>query len=345
MHGKALAIDNTLAPHSGASDGPQGSDYRGTVDDVFALIVQRLVISIPVLLGVLLIGFLLLQVVPTDPAIILAGPTASQAEVAAIREQLGLDRPLWEQFALYLGRVLQFDLGRSMISNRPVLDELESTLGPTFELMLACLVWAIPVGIALGTQAARQRGQWTDRLIMAFSVAGVSMPIFVVGLLLIQYVGGAGWLPFQGRGGPLWTSSGLLHIILPALTLGAVFIGPVARMTRTSVLETLGADYVRTARAKGASERQVVLHHALRNALIPVVTLIGLQIGFLLGGAVVTETMFSWPGVGRMAVGAISSSDFPVAQGAIMVLAVSFIAINLVIDVFYGYLDPRIGQR
>ncbi|WP_178130555.1 ABC transporter permease [Reyranella sp. CPCC 100927] len=312
---------------------------------MFTLIVQRLIISIPVLLGVLLIGFLLLQVVPTDPAIILAGPTASQAEVAAIREQLGLDRPLWEQFALYLGRVLQFDLGRSMISNRPVLDELESTLGPTFELMLACLIWAIPVGIALGTQAARRRGQWTDRLIMAFSVAGVSMPIFVVGLLLIQYVGGAGLLPFQGRGGPLWTSSGLLHIVLPSLTLGAVFIGPVARMTRTSVLETLGADYVRTARAKGASERQVVLHHALRNALIPVVTLIGLQIGFLLGGAVVTETMFSWPGVGRMAVGAISSSDFPVAQGAIMVLAVSFIAINLVIDVFYGYLDPRIGQR
>lgn len=345
MHRKALAIANTLAPHSGASDGPQSNDYRGTVDDVFTLIVQRLIISIPVLLGVLLIGFLLLQVVPTDPAIILAGPTASQAEVAAIREQLGLDRPLWEQFALYLGRVLQFDLGRSMISNRPVLDELESTLGPTFELMLACLIWAIPVGIALGTQAARRRGQWTDRLIMAFSVAGVSMPIFVVGLLLIQYVGGAGLLPFQGRGGPLWTSSGLLHIVLPALTLGAVFIGPVARMTRTSVLETLGADYVRTARAKGASERQVVLHHALRNALIPVVTLIGLQIGFLLGGAVVTETMFSWPGVGRMAVGAISSSDFPVAQGAIMVLAVSFIAINLVIDVFYGYLDPRIGQR
>ena len=313
--------------------------------DVFALIVQRLIICVPVLLGVLLIGFLLLQVVPTDPAIILAGPTASQAEVEAIRQQLGLDRPLWEQFVLYLLRVLQFDLGRSMISNRPVVDELGLTLGPTFELMLACLVWAIPVGIALGTLAARRRGQWIDRVIMAFSVAGVSMPIFVVGLLLIQYVGGAGLLPFQGRDGPLWTSAGLLSIILPALTLGAVFIGPVARMTRTSVLETLGADYVRTARAKGASERQVILHHALRNALIPVVTLIGLQIGFLLGGAVVTETMYSWPGVGRMAVGAISSRDFPVAQGAIMMLAISFLAINLVVDVLYGYLDPRIGQR
>jgi ABC-type dipeptide/oligopeptide/nickel transport system permease component len=318
------------------------SEQRG---DVLALIVQRVFISVPVLLGVLLIGFLLLQVVPTDPAIILAGPTASAGEIEAIRQQLGLDRPLWEQFARYLFRVLQFDLGRSMISNRPVLDELELTLGPTFELMLACLIWAIPAGIALGTLAARRRGRWIDRAIMAFSVAGVSMPIFVIGLLMIQYVGGAGLLPFQGRGGPLWSGDGLLHLVLPALTLGAVFIGPVARMTRTSVLETLGADYVRTARAKGASELQVVLHHALRNALIPVITLIGLQIGFLLGGAVVTETMYAWPGVGRMAVGAISSRDFPLAQGAIMVLAVSFIGINLLVDVLYGYLDPRIGRR
>ena len=249
------------------------------------------------------------------------------------------------QFALYLGRVLQFDLGRSMISNRPVIEEIASTIGPTVELMLACLVWAVPIGITLGTLAARKRGTWIDRLIMAVSVAGVSMPVFWIGLLLIQYVGGAGLLPFQGRGGPLWTSDGLRHIVLPALTLGLVFIGPVARMTRTSVLDTLGADYVRTARAKGAPEWRVVMRHALRNALIPVVTLIGLQIGFLLGGAVVTETMFAWPGVGRMAVGAISSTDFPLAQGAILMLAVAFLAINLVVDVLYAYLDPRIARQ
>jgi ABC-type dipeptide/oligopeptide/nickel transport system permease component len=170
------------------------------------------------------------------------------------------------------------------------------------------------------------------------------MPVFWIGLLLIQYVGGAGLLPFQGRGGPIWTSDGLRHIVLPALTLGLVFIGPVARMTRTSVLDTLGADYVRTARAKGAPEWRVVMRHALRNALIPVVTLIGLQIGFLLGGAVVTETMFAWPGVGRMAVGAISATDFPLAQGAILMLAVAFLAINLVVDVLYAYLDPRIAR-
>ena len=308
-------------------------------------IAHRLIISVPVLLGVLLIGFLLLQVVPTDPATVLAGPTASQAEIEAIRQQMGLNEPLWLQFALYLGRVLQFDLGRSMISNRPVIEEIASTIGPTVELMLACLVWAVPTGITLGTLAARKRGTWIDRLIMAVSVAGVSMPVFWIGLLLIQYVGGAGLLPFQGRGGPIWTSDGLRHIVLPALTLGLVFIGPVARMTRTSVLDTLGADYVRTARAKGAPEWRVVMRHALRNALIPVVTLIGLQIGFLLGGAVVTETMFAWPGVGRMAVGAISATDFPLAQGAILMLAVAFLAINLVVDVLYAYLDPRIARR
>jgi glutathione transport system permease protein len=307
-------------------------------------IAHRLMISLPVLLGVLLIGFLLLQVVPTDPATVVAGPTATTAEVAAIRQQMGLDQPLWVQFARYLGRVLQLDLGRSMISNRPVSEEIALTFWPTVELMLACLVWAVPLGIALGTLAARRRGTTIDRAIMALSVMGVSVPVFWVGLLLIQYVGGAGLLPFQGRNGPIWTATGLLSVVLPAITLGAVFVGPVARMTRTSLLETLGADYVRTARAKGASDWRVTIHHALRNAMIPVVTLVGLQIGFLLGGSIVTETMFAWPGVGRMAVGAITSSDFPLAQGAILILAVGFMVVNLAVDVLYAYLDPRIAR-
>lgn len=308
-------------------------------------IAHRLLISIPVLFGVLLIGFCLLQVVPTDPATVLAGPTASREEIAAIREAMGLNKPVWMQFAIYLGRVLQLDLGRSMISNRPVIEELSSTIGPTAELMFASLVWAIPAGLVLGTLAAVNRGRIADRLIVAISVAGVSMPVFWFGLLLIQYVGTAlELLPFQGRAGPLWTIDGLRHVALPAITLGGVFVGPVARMTRTSLLEVLGADFVRTARAKGASRPRVVVRHALRNALIPVVTLVGLQIGFLLGGAVVTETMFAWPGVGRMAVGAITSSDFPLAQGAILMLAVGFIVINLSVDVIYAYLDPRIGR-
>jgi ABC-type dipeptide/oligopeptide/nickel transport system permease component len=301
-------------------------------------------ISFPVLLGVLLIGFLLLQVVPTDPATVVAGPTATQAEVAAIRHDMGLDQPVWVQFARYLGRVAQLDLGRSMISNRTVVEEIGFTLWPTVELMLASLIWAVPAGISLGIIAARKRGTLVDRAIMALSVMGVSVPIFWIGLLLIQYVGGAGLLPFQGRDGPIWTLDGLHSIILPAFTLGAVFVGPVARMTRTSLLETLGADYVRTARAKGASDWRVTIRHALRNALIPIVTLVGLQIGFLLGGSVVTETMFSWPGVGRMAVGAITSSDFPLAQGAILILAVGFMTINLIVDVLYAYLDPRIAR-
>jgi len=307
-------------------------------------IAHRSMISLPVLLGVLLIGFLLLQVVPTDPATVVAGPTATQAEVAAIRHDMGLDQPVWVQFARYLGRVAQLDLGRSMISNRTVVEEIGFTLWPTVELMLASLIWAVPAGISLGTIAARKRGTLVDRAIMALSVMGVSVPIFWIGLLLIQYVGGAGLLPFQGRDGPIWTWDGLHSIILPAFTLGAVFVGPVARMTRTSLLETLGADYVRTARAKGASDWRVTIRHALRNAMIPVVTLVGLQIGFLLGGSVVTETMFSWPGVGRMAVGAITSSDFPLAQGAILILAVGFMTINLIVDVLYAYLDPRIAR-
>jgi ABC-type dipeptide/oligopeptide/nickel transport system permease component len=176
-------------------------------------------------------------------------------------------------------------------------------------------------------------------------VAGVSTPIFFIGLILMQYLGYK-WqlLPFLGRGGPLWTWAGITHIALPALSLGLIFIGPVARMTRTSVLEVLSADHVRTARAKGLPERVVVIRHALRNALIPVVTLIGLQAGYLLGGAVVTETIFSWPGVGRLAVGAILASDFPLAQGAILVLALSFIVINLIVDVAYAALDPRVQK-
>lgn len=304
---------------------------------------QRIALAAPVLFGVLLIGFLLMQVVPTDPATVRAGPQATAEVVAAIRAELGLDAPIWTQFARYLGRLAQGDLGVSIINNVPVTQELAATIGPTLELMAASLFWSIPLGIALGTLAAYGRGSWFDRVIMAVSVAGVSLPVFFLGLLLIWLVGFQyQLLPFTGRGGPLWSSEGLLAIILPAVTLGGVFVGPVARMTRSAVVDSLGADHVRTARAKGLSELRVVVRHALRNALIPVVTLIGLQIGFLLGGAVVTETIFSWPGVGRLAVGAILSADFPMAQGTIIVLSAGFIVINLGVDLLYAVLDPRV---
>ncbi|WP_145140229.1 ABC transporter permease [Roseomonas gilardii] len=303
---------------------------------------QRLLLAIPVLIGVLLVGFLLMQVVPTDPATVRAGPTATPEVIAAIRQDLGLDRPLWWQFGVYVGRLLQGDLGVSIINNMPVTQELGDTIGPTLELMFACLIWSIPLGIAMGTAAAYWRGTLFDRVVMAFAVACATLPVFFIGLMLVWVVGFQ-WqlLPFTGRGGPLWTLEGLQAIALPAITLGASFVGPVARMTRTAVLDVLGAEHVRTARAKGLGEFAVVMRHGLRNALIPVVTLIGLQIGFLLGGAVVTETVFSWPGVGRLAVGAILSSDFPMAQGTILVLSLGFILINLAVDVLYVALDPR----
>jgi len=303
---------------------------------------HRLLLAIPVLLGVLLIGFLLMQVVPTDAATVRAGPNATPDIVEGIRRDLGLDKPLYVQFGRYLGRLAQGDLGVSIINNVPVSQELGATVGPTLELMAASLIWAIPLGILLGTVAAYWRATIIDRIILGISVAGGSVPVFFLGLLLIWFVGFQ-WqlLPFTGRGGPLWSADGLKAIALPALTLGGVFIGPVARMTRTAVLDVLSADHVRTARAKGLTERRVVTAHALRNALIPVVTLIGLQIGFLLGGAVVTETVFSWPGVGRLAVGAILSSDLPMAQGTIIVLSAGFILINLLVDLLYAALDPR----
>ena len=306
-------------------------------------IANRLLISLPVLLGVLLLGFFVLILVPGDPAIVLAGPAATPEVVQAIRRDMGLDQPVLVQLLNYLSRVLQGDLGRSLISNRTVISELGAAIGPTAELMFTCLIWSIPLGIALGTLAAVFRGRFIDRAVMAISVAGVSLPIFFICLMMIHIVG-VKWqlLPFIGRGGPLWTLDGLRHIALPALSLGAIFIGPVARMTRSSVLEVLKLDHVRTARSKGLSETRVILCHGLRNALIPVVTLIGLQAGYLLGGAVVTESIFSYPGLGRLAVGAILSSDFPLAQGAILILALAFILINMIVDILYALLDPRV---
>ncbi|MEC9433594.1 MAG: ABC transporter permease [Pseudomonadota bacterium] len=312
---------------------------------MISTITDRLLLSIPVLFGVLLFGFLLLQLVPGDPARVVAGPTAPPEVVEAIRVEMGLDQPVLVQFWAFLERMATGDLGRSMISNKAVTEELASAIGPTLELMFACLVWSIPLGIAMGTLAAVKRGTLIDRGIMALSVAGVSLPIFFIGLLAVQYLGVV-WpiFPFIGRGGPLWTYDGFMHMFLPALSLGAILVGPVARMTRSSVLEVLKLDHVRTARAKGLSERSVILRHGLRNALIPVVTLVGLQAGYLMGGAVVTETIFSLPGIGRLVVGAILSSDFTVAQGGILVFALGFICINLIVDILYSLLDPRVRK-
>jgi peptide/nickel transport system permease protein len=307
------------------------------------VIVKRLIVSVPVLVGVLFIGFMMLVVVPSDPAAIIAGEGATPELLASLHHELGLDRPVIERFALYIARVLHGDLGKSVLNKAPVFDELARTIGPTAELMFCALLVAVPIGIAMGTLGAVTRGRWIDRVLMMTSVAGLSMPGFMIALLGIEYLGLRwGLLPFQGRGGPLWTWEGIAHMILPAVSLGSLLIGPIARMTRTSMLDVLGLDFIRTARAKGLGETRVIVKHALRIALAPVITLIGLQAGYLLGGAVVTETIFAWPGIGRLAVTAITSSDFPMAQGTILMLALSFIVINLIVDILYAALDPRV---
>ena len=308
-------------------------------------IVHRLLVSFPALLGVLFLCFCLLQVVPADPAMIIAGPEAKAETIAAIRLELGLDRPIPIQFAEYIGRVLRGDLGRSIISNKMVSEELALTIGPTVELMLGAMLIAVPCGLALGTFAAVRRGRLSDRVIMAVSVAGVSMPVFFIGLILIQYVGFKwGLLPFTGRTGPIW-DGGLPSLILPALTLGLVLIGPIARLTRTAVLEVLGADFVRTARAKGLRERIVVVRHALKCALLPVVSYLGPATAQIMTGSVVIETIFGIPGIGRYFVQGALNRDYTLVMGTVIVYAVLIILLNLVVDLLYGLLDPKVKHR
>ncbi len=308
-------------------------------------IAHRLLISIPALVGVLFLCFCLMQVVPADPAMIIAGPDAKQETIDAIRKDLGLDRPIPIQFVEYILRVVQGDLGRSIISNKKVIEELSQTIGPTVELMLGAMLLAVPIGMTLGTLAAVKRGSIVDRIIMAFSVAGVSMPVFFIGLILIQYVGFK-WamLPFTGRTGPVW-AGGLPSLILPAVTLGAVLIGPISRLTRTAVLEVLGADFVRTARAKGLRESTVLRDHVVRNAMVPIVTVAGIQLASLLAGVVVVEVVFAWPGLGRLTYDAVLARDYTVVQGAVLLVAAMFLVANLVVDLLYAIIDPRIRVR
>ena len=290
----------------------------------------------PVLLGVSLIVFLVLVLAPGDTAQALAGPDATQADVEALRKALGLDQPLPVQYLRFLGRLARLDLGRSAVTSRPVTAEIADNFAPTFELAVAAMVIAVVLGMALGVLSAVQRGSLLDNLFMLVALFGVSMPIFWLGLMLMLFFAvELRWLPTTGIGGPE-------YLVLPAVTLSGGSLAIIARMTRSSMLEVFGEDHVRTARAKGLQERTVVLGHVLRNALIPTVTAIGLQFGYLLAGTVLTETVFARPGLGRMLVDAINLRDVGLAQGGIMVLATSFVLINLLVDVAYVYLDPRI---
>jgi len=299
-------------------------------------IAQRLVWTVPVLLGVSLSVFLILALAPGDAARALAGTDASEGDIERLREALGLDQPLPVQYLRFLGRLVQLDLGRSAVTNRPVTREIADNLWPTFELAVAAMVLAVGLGMALGVLSAIYRGTLLDTLFTIVALFGVSMPIFWLGLMLmLLFAVELRWLPTTGVGGPQ-------YLVLPAVTLCGGSLAIIARMTRSSMLEVFNEDYVRTARAKGMRERSVILNHVLRNALIPTVTAISLQFGYLLAGTVLTETVFARPGLGRMLVDAINLRDAGLAQGGIMLLAFTFVLINLAVDILYAYLDPRI---
>jgi ABC-type dipeptide/oligopeptide/nickel transport system permease component len=306
-------------------------------------LLRRLVQAIPVLLGVSVLAFAIMHVVPGDPVRLIAGPDAPEEVVNRIRTELGLDRPLHVQYLSFLGRALQGDLGRSLRSRAPVVDEIMDRFPATLELTTASMVIAVAVGLPLGLVAAVRPASWTDYIAMGTSLSTLSMPIFWVAIMAIWLFSLVlGWLPVSGRGGPPWAWDGLRHLALPALTLATTSLAIISRLVRAGMLEVLSRDYVRTARAKGVSPAGVVGKHALKNALIPVVTVVGLQYGFLLGGAVVTETIFAWPGVGRLAMTAILQRDYPVVQGCVLMVAALFVLINVVVDLLYGWLDPRI---
>lgn len=307
-------------------------------------IIRRLLIAIPTLIGVSFIVFLSLRLVPGDPARALAGELATPEYIASVRESLGLDQPIFVQYTTYMGRMLQGDMGRSVRSRIPVTDEIRIRLPRTLTLAFVSLFFAAAIGIPIGIASATRPNSWLDTGSMIFALLGVSMPIFWLGLMLMAFF--AVILPRAlGLSGPIFppTGSGTWqHMVMPVTALAASSMAIQARMTRACMLEVLQQDYIRTARAKGQRERLVIYRHALRNALLPIITIIGLQFGTLLGGAVLTETVFAWPGVGRLLVDAITHRDYPVIQGTVLVIALGFVLTNLLVDILYAYLDPRI---
>ncbi len=303
---------------------------------MFSYVVRRLLLAIPVLLGVVTLVFLALRLIPGDPALIMAGEAAPQEVVARIRTQLGLDRPLAVQYGIYIWNLVRGDLGESVRTRRPVTQELGFRLPATLELASASMAIAVVLGLTAGIISATRQYSILDYATMVGALVGISIPVFWFGLMAMWIFSvRLGWFPVGGRGT-------LRHLVLPAITLGAMATGMIARMTRSSMLEVLRQDYIRTGKAKGLTERSVNLRHALRNALIPVVTVVGLQFGGLLAGSVLTETVFTWPGVGRLMVDSITNRDYPVVQGAVLVIALVFTAVNLLVDLAYSFVDPRI---
>ena len=307
---------------------------------------RRLLLLVPVLAGVSIVIFLVLHLSPGDPAEIMLGSQATKEDLARLRDQMGLDEPLHVQYVHWLGHVVRGDLGRSLWMKRPVLPEVLQRLKATLLLTGTALVLSTTLGLGLGVASAAWPRSRLDRFSAAASLFGASMPSFWLGIvLMVIFALWLGWLPASGMFAPYGGGGAgdlAAHLVLPALTLAAASVTIVARLTRSTMLETLGQDYIRTARAKGVAERFVVLRHGLKNALIPIVTVIGVQAGYLLGGAVLTETVFAWPGVGTLMVQGILARDFPLVQGCVLVVALSFALVNLGVDLLYAWLDPRI---
>jgi glutathione transport system permease protein len=283
--------------------------------------------------------FLFVHMLPGDPARLAAGPDADPQTVELVRKDLGLDKPISRQFVDYFGRMLHGDFGRSLRTKRPVSTEIAERFLPTLWLTVTSMVWSVIFGMAIGIASAVYRNRWPDRLGMTLAVSGISFPAFALGMLLMEIFSVyLGWLPTVGA--DTWR-----HYILPSITLGAAVAAVMARFTRASFVEVVHEDFVRTARAKGLNERVVILKHCLRNALIPVVTMMGLQFGFLLGGSIIVETVFNWPGVGRLLVDAVNTRDYPVMQALVLLFSLEFILINLVVDLLYGFINPTIRYR
>ncbi|ABE42103.1 glutathione ABC transporter permease GsiC [Polaromonas sp. JS666] len=300
---------------------------------------KRLLGLTPTLLIVAVLVFLFVHMLPGDPARLAAGQDADQQTVELVRQELGLDRPLPEQFVSFFTHMLKGDFGTSLRTRRPVSTEIAERFLPTLLLTLTSMSWAVIFGMAIGVVSAVFRNEWPDRLGMTIAVSGISFPAFALGMLLMQVFSvQLGWLPTVGADS--WR-----HYVLPSLTLGAAVAAVMARFTRASFVEVIQEDFVRTARAKGLKERTVIFKHCLRNALIPVITMMGLQFGFLLGGSIVVEAVFNWPGLGRLLVDAVTMRDYPVIQTLVLLFSLEFILINLVVDVLYGFINPTIRYK
>jgi len=303
---------------------------------MFRYIVKRLLGIVPTLLIVSIFIFMFVHMIPGDPARLVAGPDASYQDVELVRQELGLDKPVVTQYFTFIGNLLQGDLGTSMKTKRPVFEEIADKFMPTFWLTVWSMVWAIVFGLLIGVISATKRNKWQDYTGMFGAVSGISLPSFWLGLMLIQLFSvKLGWFPTGGIDS--WKS-----YVLPSMTLGAGVAAVIARFTRSSLMDILREDYIRTGRAKGLKENIVVWRHALKNAMIPVVTMTGLQFGFLLGGSIVVETVFSWPGLGRLLIDSVSFRDYPLIQAEMLLFALEFILINLIVDILYGVMNPQI---